>query len=153
RENTLMAQQLDTGRLELQGDPYPVVEQVNVGLNTRKAGFTVSENGVLAYRTGGAGATNRVLVWVDQSGKSEALPAPPAPYESPKLSPDGKQLAIFKRDGNTGDIWIVDVKTGNSSRFTFNPGEDNFPVWSPDGKEIVFASNRDGNIFNLYKKG
>jgi serine/threonine protein kinase len=153
RESTALAQRFETGRLELRGDPYPIAEQVMVA-GSRSAGFTVSDNGVFAYRVGAAGGANGWLViWVDQTGKSQPLPAPSAGYENPKLSPDGKRLAIFKRDGITGDIWIIDVNTGNSSRFTFDPAEDNFPVWSPDGKQIVFASNRDGKIFNLYKKG
>ncbi len=64
RENTLMAQRFDTGRLELQGDPYPVAEQVgaNIGSGNSKGGMATCENGVLAYRVGGVTGANRLMV-------------------------------------------------------------------------------------------
>ena len=70
------------------------------------------------------------------------------------MSPDGKRLALFKPDGGGwgGDIWVNDLERGNSTRFTFDPGIDNDPVWSPDGTHIAFVSNRDGGVFNLYQK-
>jgi Tol biopolymer transport system component len=149
RESTLMAQRFDPGRLELSGDPFQVAEQV--GWNSGGAGgFTVSANGVLAYRTGGMGQ-GRQLIWIDRNGKAEGTVGSPALYENPRLSPDGKRLAVRKPDGG-GDIWIFDLERGNSTRFTFDPASDNDPVWSPDGTRIAFVSNRDGGVFNLYQK-
>lgn len=75
----------------------------------------------------------------------------PALYENPRLSPDGKRLAVFKPEGG-GDIWINDLERGSSTRFTFDAGSDNVPVWSPDGSRIAFVSNRDGGVFNLCQK-
>ncbi len=151
RENTLMAQPFDPDLLELSGDPFPVVESVGTNTGNSVAGFTVSENGMLAYRIGG-GTTSLPLLWIDRSGKTEGNIGNPGLYENPKLSPDGKRLAVFRRDGGAGDIWITDLERGNSSRFTFDAGSDNFPLWSPDGSRIVFASNRDGSVLNLYQK-
>ena len=150
RESTLMAQRFDTSRLELSGDPFQVAEQVGSNPSNGAAGVTVSENGVLAYRAGGGGGA-RQLVWIDRSGKAEQSIGTPALYENPRLSPDGKRLAVFKPDGG-GDIWVTDLERGNSARFTFDPAADNDPIWSPDGTRIAFVSNRDGGVFNLYQK-
>ncbi len=150
RESTLMAQRLDLSRLELSGDPVQVAEQVGSNPGGGVAGVTVSENGVLAYRTGGSSG-GRQLAWIDRSGKAEGIIGTPALYENPRLSPDGKRLAVFKPEGG-GDIWVSDLERGNSTRFTFDPGSDNVPVWSPDGSRIAFVSNRDGGVFNVYQK-
>ena len=115
-------------------------------------GFTVSENGVLAYRTGGSGG-GRQLAWIDRTGKVEGNIGKPALYENPRLSPDDKRLAVFKPDGG-GDIWITDMERDTSTRFTFDPGADNDPVWSPDGTRIAFVSNRDGGVEDSpFKRG
>jgi eukaryotic-like serine/threonine-protein kinase len=58
---------------------------------------------------------------------------------------------VFKPEGG-GDVWIIDLDRGNSTRLTFDPGVDRTPVWSPDGKQVAFASNRKGGVFNLYVK-
>ncbi len=150
RESTLMAQRLDLGRLELSGDPFRVAEQVASNSANGAAGVAVSENGVLAYRTGGTSG-GRQLAWIDRSGKPDGIVGTPALYENPRLSPDGKRLAVFKPEGG-GDIWINDLERGSSTRFTFDAGSDNVPVWSPDGSRIAFVSNRDGGVFNLYQK-
>jgi Tol biopolymer transport system component len=149
RESTLMAQRFDPGRLELSGDPFQVAEQVGWS-SGGIGGFTVSANGILAYRTGGLNQ-GRQLIWIDRNGKAEGTVGSPALYENPRLSPDGKRLAVHKPDGG-GDIWIFDLERNNSTRFTFDPASDNDPVWSPDGTRIAFVSNRDGGVFNLYQK-
>ena len=67
------------------------------------------------------------------------------------VDPDGKRLAAFRQEDGQ-DIWISDVERDTSTRFTVDPGVDNIPVWSPDGQWIAFSSNRDGGVFNLYRK-
>jgi Tol biopolymer transport system component len=67
------------------------------------------------------------------------------------VSPDGRQLATFKQEGDD-DIWITDLDRGTSTRFTFDEAVDDAPVWSPDGSRIAFVSNRDGGVFNIYVK-
>ena len=150
RESTLMAQRLDLGRFELSGDPFQAAEQVASNPATGAAGVAVSEDGVLAYRTGGVSG-GRQLAWLDRSGKPDGMVGTSALYENPRLSPDGKRLAVFKPEGG-GDIWIDDLERGSSTRFTFDAGSDNVPLWSPDGSRIAFVSNRDGGVFNLYQK-
>jgi serine/threonine protein kinase len=153
RENTLMAQRFNTSDLKLEGEPMRVAEDVGtIGGTGNLSGFAVSENGRLAYRPG-RNATETSLSWIDRSGKILQTIGTMANYENPRLSPDGKRLAVFKREGAGGDIWIFDLeRPGNPSRFTFDAAEDNYPLWTPDGSRIIFASNRDGGIFNLYWK-
>jgi serine/threonine protein kinase len=110
---------------------------------------SASSNGVLAFVKTGGGSPGR-LVWFDRTGK--ALSAVDQPegveYLNPTLSPDGEQIALNRMDPQTGnwDVWTVDVARGNASRVTFDPASDADPVWSPDSKEIVFASNRGGQL-------
>jgi len=153
RNETLMAQPFDANELKLTGEQVPIAEQVayNPGLN--RGAFSVSENGVLAFRTGG-GQIDQPL-WFDRSGKQIGSLGEAGLYFNLGLSPpDEKQAAVDRTDPQTGtnDIWLFDlVRGGVSSRFTTNPGPDSYPLWSPDGSRIVFASNREGG-WHLYLK-
>jgi len=149
RGNTLMAQRFDTGRLELAGDAFQVAEnvpQIGEGL----AGFSASRDGALAYRTGDA-AGGRRLTWFSREGEIEGSIWTPALYQYVDLSRDGKRLAVFKPDAG-GDIWITELEREINSKFTFDPNSDMLPVWSHDGKQIAFVSNRNGGVFNIYVK-
>jgi TolB protein len=70
------------------------------------------------------------------------------------LSPDGTRVAVEAVDpqGRTQDIWLVELARGVTSRFTFDPGNDIYPVWSPDGSRIMFGSDREGGVLKLYQK-
>jgi dipeptidyl aminopeptidase/acylaminoacyl peptidase len=151
REGTLMAQAFDAASLELTGAPFRVAEQVGRLRTISEAYFSVSETGVLVYQSSDAGKTQ--LVWFDRSGKQLGAPGPLGDYGFPALSPDEKRVAIDRDDAQTGmyDIWLLDLARGIPSRFTFDPANDVYPVWSPDGSRIVFSSNRDG-AGNLYQK-
>ena len=149
RENTLMAQRFDVGRLELSGDPFQVAENVPT-IGAGLAGFSASRNGALAYRTGDTGGGRR-LTWFSRNGKIEGDVWTPAPYQYVDLSPDGKRLAVYKPDRG-GDIWITELERNINTKFTFDPNNDIMPVWSPDGRQIAFASNRNGGVFNIYVK-
>jgi Tol biopolymer transport system component len=147
-----MAQELDTSRLELSGDPIPVAEGIGANIPISVAGFAVSENGVLAYRSGETVTSQ--LLWVDRTGKAEGTVGSEGLYQNPTLSPDGKQLALSQTPSDTAnaqDIWITELERGTPSRLTFT-GENNSPVWSPNGKQILFSSSRDGGAANLYVK-
>lgn len=150
RKSALMAQRFDVNKLELQGDPFPVVD--NVGTNTANsvAGFSASDNGVIAFRIGGSFA-DRVLRWVDRAGKPLGDVGAVGAHANPALSPNGMQLAERRGDTYTGDIWINDLVRGSSTRLTFDPASDDNPIWSPDGGTVVFASTRNGGP-NLYSK-
>lgn len=94
------------------------------------------------------------MVWVDRTGK--VLGRVGAIQNSiffPELSPDGKWIAVSARDGelNDRDIWLHSVDAGTKRRLVSVKGNDNFPVWSPDGKEVIFTSSRSGK-YELYRK-
>jgi Tol biopolymer transport system component len=153
RDDTLMAQPLDPGSYNLAGDPFPVAEQV--GSYISNPYFSVSANGILIYRSGGGG--NYQLAWYDREGKplgTLGTVAPAGLSNDVSLSPDGKRVAVSRRDSvsATSDIWLLDVSHGVPTRFTFDPADDSNPVWSPDGNRMVFSSTRDGTR-NLYQKG
>lgn len=151
RENTLMAQRFDPVRLELAGEPFPIAEGVGINITNSAAGFTVSNNGILAYRTGGLG-TASYLMWFDRSGKNIETVGAPAGYQNHVLSPDLQRLAVARAESGPSDIWIVDLVRGPITRFTFDSGIDNAPLWSPDGTRIVFSTNRGNAAFDLYQK-
>ncbi len=151
RQGSLLAQPFDARRAMLTGEAVPIAEQLVSDANSY-AGFSVSESGVLAYRTGTLGGRTQ-LTWVDRAGKTQGPIGEPGLYRNPALSPDARHLAVDVTDPQTRtqDIWLVDLARGVTSRFTFDPANDIFPTWSPDGNWIMFGSDR-GGVFNLYQK-
>jgi len=145
---TLRAVGFDPTRLEVVGDPMPVVDHVVVA-ETGAASFALARTGTLIFQPGDASqAPRRQLVWVDRSGREELIPVPPRAYVVPRLSPDGKRLALDVRDQD-GDIWTLDLAKPLLTRLTFDPGLDIQPVWTHDGRHIIFSSRRSGQQ-NLY---
>jgi Tol biopolymer transport system component len=144
RDAALLAQLFDAANGKLSGEPALVVNSVSNGETIGGpilgiAGFSVSENGVLAYRSG-TGRTFR-LTWVDRSGKPLSTPDGAAQLTEVQLSPDGKRLAGVVN----GDIWILDLDRNIPTRFTFDGMNNRAPVWSPDGSKIAYASSWGGS--------
>jgi len=151
RDGTLMAQPFDAKSLSTTGEEAPLAEQVQSVLNSGTVGsFSVSATGLVAYRAGDT-ARGRVLTWFDHSGKPGTTVGEPAVFVTLKLSPDRKSLAATIGGGGNRDIWTYDVSRGIPTRLTTDPAHDEYPVWSPDGRSIVFASNRKGH-FDLYRR-
>ncbi|MDH3217220.1 MAG: protein kinase [Candidatus Krumholzibacteria bacterium] len=144
RQTTLMAQPFDPAKLEFTGDPAPIADPVRFIPAAMCGIFDASENGMLVYQSG-LSIPGAQLVWRDLSGKELGRLGDIVQQDSPRVSPDGKFVAVdvFDLAGGTGDIWIFDVGRGVRTRFTFDPASDEDAVWSPDANRIAFASGRD----------
>jgi eukaryotic-like serine/threonine-protein kinase len=149
RDGVLMAQGFNPEKFDLLGDAAPVADRVGSAFETGH--FSVTPT-VLVYR-GQDSAPDFQLTWFDTQGKVVGKVGDPGGMLTPRLSPNGSLVAFEKFPANmfNGDVWLLDLKRSSSTRFTFGPGSSQYPVWSPDGSEIVFASNRDG-VLNLYRK-
>jgi len=150
RNGTLLAQTFDARRLELKGDPITLAQHLRTATNFGV--FSASENGVLVYRA--IASAEYRLTWFDRQGKVLGVVGEPGSYESFSLSPDGMRAALSRRiDAQNAQpsLWLVDFSRGTTTRFTFGSSNAVEPVWSPDGKRIVFASNPNG-VFDLYQK-
>jgi eukaryotic-like serine/threonine-protein kinase len=148
---TLRAVSFDLATLQTRGTPVMVVSDVTT-TSFGAVDAMVAADGTLVYSSGGRsmGAdAPRVLVWVDRQGQETPIAAPPRAYMYPRLSPDGTRIAVFAGDQQL-DLWMWDLARVTLTRLTFNPGLDVAPVWTPDGRRLVFASDRRGGQFNLF---
>ncbi len=153
REERVMAQPFDASRGELQGDPVPVAENVVANPGNGRTSLSVSESGVLTYRSGTALASSQ-LVWFDRSGTQLSVLGEIGRYTDLAISPDGGRALISSSGGMTDppDIWTFDIKRGLRTKFTLHPALDFQPIWSPDGERVVFSSVRGGSGYDLYVK-
>lgn len=151
RESTLVAHRFDLEKLELQGDAIPIAENVGFDATSAQGYFSASNDGVVVYYSGSAGLTQ--LTWFDRAGKQLGIVGESADQGDLELSQDDTRLAFRRVDNQTGSIslWLMDLKQGTPSRFTFEKGTDFAPIWSPDGSRILFSTLRDGPP-NLYQK-
>jgi serine/threonine-protein kinase len=144
RAGKLLAVPFDVGRLEVTGSPFEVLDGVLMSANTGAAYFSLSRLGDLAYVPGPVEGGERRLVWVDRSGKAEPLPLPPASYLYPRLSPDGRQLAV-EIEGPNHDFHLYDFDRDVMTKMTTD-GESHDPVWTPDGKRLAYRSWQYGGM-------
>jgi Tol biopolymer transport system component len=151
RDGTLLAQPFDAARAELTGEPATVTQSVAVWTVVPAWGwFSASASGTLAYLEGQA-TRGFELTWFDRKGTKLGTVGKPRPYGQIALSPDGRRVAVELSEGGAPDIWTIDVARGVATRQTFDPAGDSNPVWSPDGRELAFTSDREGSP-RLYRK-
>jgi Tol biopolymer transport system component len=138
-----MAQGFDAEKLALTGEPMPLAENVWTNYS-----FSASKDGKLAVQSGGGKGQ---LTWLDRQGKAlGTLGGVGHMFQSPRISPEGTRMAAVRRDsGEHPDIWVVNLAQYSETRLTSVPANYSYPVWSPDGKRIVFSSEREG-ADNLY---
>jgi serine/threonine-protein kinase len=153
RKGTLMAVPFDLRRLAVSGPAVGVVSDVMQAANiqplqidTGAGQFAVSNAGSLVYATGGVFPQDRwSLVWVDRTGRSEALRVPPGALATPRLSPDGRRAAFTSMTGDW-DVWTYEVQRGVVARVPME-GQQSGPVWTPDSSRLAFSSSVGGESF------
>jgi eukaryotic-like serine/threonine-protein kinase len=143
RDKTLVAQPFDRRTYVLSGEPHSLSDEVLFTRLVDRAVFSVSSGEVLVTQTG-KGAANSQLTWFDRSGKPAGAAGAPGSYGNVRLSPDGRGVAVDRTnpDGRNVDIWIFEPDRVATTRMTFDPSGHQAPIWSPDGKQILFSWNR-----------
>ncbi|HLA39409.1 MAG TPA: hypothetical protein VJ417_05390, partial [Candidatus Glassbacteria bacterium] len=134
-EGRLVAQRLDPEQGVLTGEPVTVADRVGA--------VSVAASGLVAYRT--VGESPRQLVWLDRAGAVLGpVGDPDGTISNPRVAPDGHRVSLVRTVAGNTDIWLQDG--ARTSRLTFDAALDNFPIWSPDGSRILFASARSGTL-------
>src|SRR5439155_7535634 len=135
---------LDLARQKVVGNPVPVLDGVQ---QTERGGpqVGISQVGSIVYVS--SLPPNRALVWVDRGGVEQAFRMPNHAYSAPRLSPDGRRLAVLVA-GERHDIWIFDLSRGTLSRLT-SGWDHEPPIWTPDGHRLTFESGPPG-VFNIH---
>jgi serine/threonine protein kinase len=144
RDGTLVAQEFDPDTLKVAGEIRTLSNHVATSEIIGQMMATVSGNGLLLYSSAD---TASQLTWFDPSGKRLGTLGDPGDYEDLRLSPDGRSVAASRDKPGGSDIWLLDTERGLSSRFTSRFGTNAFPIWSPDGRTIVFRSR-----LNIFRK-
>jgi len=144
-KSTMFAVPFDVNALELRGAAVPILDDVGHDLAAGAGQYDVSRTGTLVYRTSGGAASEVNLQWVTTSGTREPLLARPNTYlGTPRVSPDGKRIAIIIRDGSAQDVWVYDTVRDAMTRLTFGKASYTGPVWSKDGRYLAFGSIGNG---------
>jgi len=145
RNGSLMAQRADAKSLRTFGEPVPLAEAVWFNGYRWTGNYSFSDTGLLVFQGGGLAAKSQ-LTWMDLEGKIIGTVGEPAPNTGLALSPDGgRALTSVPEPDGVRSIWIYDLARGVASRFPTDGRSADFPVWSPDGKQVVYGDG-DGNL-------
>ncbi len=152
RDTVLVAQKFDANSFVLSGEAHTISNDLQYFPQTDLALFGVAGKSTLIAQTG-KGADKSQLTWFDRTGKPAGAIGAPGAFANPAISPDGRRLTFEQtdRDGRHVDIWIHELATNATTRFTFGPGLNELPVWGRDGDRIVYSSQRK-LYFSLYQK-
>jgi Tol biopolymer transport system component/DNA-binding winged helix-turn-helix (wHTH) protein len=144
----MLAVPFDPIRLRTKGPTFRILDGVVANPDTGAADFSLSRSGSLAYVVHGPAVTDRTLVRVDEHGVAEPILPARRGYEAPRVSPDGRQIAVTILEGSDAGIWILDPARGALSRFMPESGNTH-AVWHPNGHSLAFSSSRAGpkNLF------
>ena len=147
RNQTLFAQRFDGKKLELSGEPTPILTDLQYLPRIARAVFASSESGLLVAQKGGDTAVSQML-WFDRMGQQVGVVSKPGVYGNLSLAPNGKFVATDVMDpgSQNTDVWTYDLASGSAKRLSFDPAIDSTPVWSPESSEVVFCSDRTQNL-------
>jgi serine/threonine-protein kinase len=142
--SSLFAVPFDLERLEVQGTPLRVLDDVAFDTVGFGAQYDVSRTGTLVYRRHAGDRSTSTVQWVDPTGAAAPLLARAGVYETPRVSPDGRRLAITVRDGSGSDIWIYEPARDAMTRLTRSGVRVGNPLWTPDGQFVVYGAIGSG---------
>jgi serine/threonine-protein kinase len=152
RPVNLMAVAFDINSRKVIGSPVTVVSNVQTSNTGNTAQFSISDTGTLAYmpadRAPGAGSR---LLTVSTSGQLSPIAAENRDYSDPRVSPDGHFLAAHLQ-GDENDIWMTDIARGTLTRLSMDAGEDETPVWSPDGRFVAWSGSRGDVLRGIFRR-
>jgi len=150
QDNNLMALPFDDKKLEVTGEPKPIAQKISFSSNAPV--FCTSNDGTLLFESG-SGSSNSELVWFDREGNELERVGQQNKYRDIALSPDESMFVYGLLDDqfSSVDLWIYDLKRNVPTRLTFDNTNETWPVWSNDGKEVYYSSDKGGNG-DIYKK-
>jgi Tol biopolymer transport system component len=134
--------EFNAGRMETRGGSSPVAQKVYVGNKSGAAQFGFSANGSMVYIPQSSLLSAGTIALVDRDGHVTPTGIPPGQYESPRVSPNGKQLAFGAIDGTGSTIWIYNLGDTKSMRKLTVSAQGQWPIWSGDGEHVLFQSDR-----------
>ncbi len=142
QQGTLFAARFDVDRLEMIGSAVPIIENVANNSASGGAELAFSDTGTLAFVPGRTLTAALPILWVDRQKQFRPLRREPTVWSDPRFSPDGSRIATAVLDRGQLDVWIYDWTADRLQRQTAAAGNNDGPVWTPDGRRIVFASTR-----------
>ena len=147
---------MDLRRLEVIGGPVPIIEGVRraAANATGAAQFDFSSSGSLVYLPGPVSPMTNLsdVALIDRKGGVEPLKLPPGPYQHPRASPNGTQIAFGTEDSKEATVWIFDLGSTNAMRQLTFGGRNRFPIWSGDGQRVAFQSDREGDLAIFWQR-
>lgn len=151
-DGTLFAVPFDLNTLALVGSAAPVANLVADDPANGGAQYSVSRDGMLAYRVGESGPGTYPAVWLEPETREIATAlSEPRTYVEARIAPEGRRLAMTELNGDNWDVWVYDLDRGTRTRLTFGDGIEGPAVWSPDGTELIYSSDEDGSD-DLFRK-
>jgi serine/threonine-protein kinase len=149
---TLFAAPFDVAALKVTALPAPVLQDISTNLEGGGQ-YDVSASGTIVYLTGQSAGARNSLVWADRQGRTTPVTETRREYLAPpRLSPDGRRVAVSILAEGNADIWIHDLERDTQTRLTFDEGRDFTPVWSHDGQFVYFTTNRSGKWSIMRKR-
>jgi serine/threonine-protein kinase len=142
QQGTLFAMPFDVNRLEPAGQAVPALEGLAASPGVGGAQVAFALDGTMVFVPGVAQTVSNQIDWMTRDGKASSLRSVKASWANPKFSPNGQQIALEIYDGKQRDIWVYEWARDTMTQLTFDAASDRYPVWTPDGKRIVFASDR-----------